>query len=147
MLVRLGNPFRTIDSFFNTTDSFERLFDTFFNDSTRFISNDGRILRTSIEDKKDHYLMLVEVPGCSKDDIKLSVKENVVNISVKRKPDTLDDKTKYIRSERVFGEFERSYQLPSEINIEKVEAEYKEGILKVILPKEEKALPKEITIK
>jgi len=146
MLVRLNNPFKTFESFFNTRDSIDRLFDSFFNDSTRYVNN-SRILRTSISDQKDSYLMYVEVPGCSKEDIKLSVKNDVITISAKREPEKIDEKTNVIRNERLFGEFERSFQLPSEVKVDKVEAEFKDGLLKVVLPKEDKALPKEITIK
>ena len=146
MLVRVGNPINTIQNFFNAGDYFDRLFDSFFNDSTTQ-ANDSRIMRTSITDQKDHYLMLVEIPGCAKENIKISVKSDIVTISAKRDPEKLDEKTSVIRSERLFGEFQRSFQLPAEVKADKVEAEYKDGILKILLPKEEKALPKEITIK
>jgi len=147
MLVRFSNPYKNLSDYFSTRNNFDQLLDSFFNDSTCPCPSNDKILKSSIIDKEDSLLLFVEAPGFTKENIKLGLNEDVITVSAERKADTLNENSRWILSERAYGNYSRSFQLPSKINSANVEAEYKDGILKVILPKAEKILPKDIDIK
>lgn len=98
------------------------------------------------EDDKE-YLVKAELPDIKKEDIKLSVHDNVLSISGERKYEKEEKGKKYHRVERAYGSFVRSFTLPEDADANKVAAECKDGILKVHLPKSEKAKPKSIEVK
>ena len=98
------------------------------------------------EDDKE-YLIKAEVPEMKKEDIKLSVHDDILTISGERKYEKEEKGKKYHRVERAYGSFTRSFTLPEDADGSKVNAEYKEGVLKVHLLKSEKAKPKAIEVK
>lgn len=98
------------------------------------------------EDDKE-YLIKAELPEVKKEDVKLTVQDNVLSISGERKYEKEEKDKKYHRVERAYGSFLRSFTLPDDAEGSKVAAEYKDGILKVHLPKSEKAKPKSIEVK
>lgn len=98
------------------------------------------------EDEKE-YLVKAELPDIKKEDIKLSVHDNVLSISGERKYEKEEKGKKYHRVERAYGSFLRSFTLPDDADASKIAAESKDGILKVHLPKSEKAKPKSIEVK
>lgn len=98
------------------------------------------------EDEKE-YLVKAELPEIKKEDVKLTVQDDVLCISGERKYEKEEKGKKYHRMERAYGSFMRSFTLPEDADSSKVAAEYKDGILKVHLPKSEKAKPKSIEVK
>lgn len=98
------------------------------------------------EDDKE-YLIKAELPEVKKEDVKLNIHEDVLAISGERKYEKEEKGKKYHRVERAYGSFVRSFTLPEDADAAKVAAEYKDGILKVHLPKSEKAKPKSIEVK
>ena len=88
------------------------------------------------EDDKE-YLIKAELPEVKKEDVKLAVHDNVLTITGERKYEKEETNKKYHRVERVYGSFTRSFMLP----------DFKDGVLKVHLPKSQKAKPKSIEIK
>lgn len=98
----------------------------------------------NIYENKDEYMVVVRIPGVSKEDIKLTTKENSLSISGERKK--VDDKSKYYLNERFTGTFERNFMFDEKINSSKITADLKDGMLLVKLPKAEEAKPKEISI-
>ena len=98
------------------------------------------------EDDKE-YTIKVELPGVNKEDVRVSVEGGVLSISGERKAEKEDTNKKYHRIERTYGSFARSFTLPEGAASDKVSAEFKDGILKVHLPKDEKAKPKSIDVK
>jgi HSP20 family protein len=102
--------------------------------------------RVDIVDDKDSVNINVELPGMKKDDIKVTIDENILTIAGERKHESEQKDRNYIRTERLFGSFSRSFTLPDDINSEKIMADYKDGILAVNLAKVEKPEPKEITV-
>ena len=98
------------------------------------------------EDDKE-YLIKADLPDVKKEDIKLTVQDEVMTISGERKYEKEEKGKKYHRVERAYGSFVRSFTLPEDADGSKVSAEYKEGVLKVHLPKSEKAKPKSIEVK
>ena len=98
------------------------------------------------EDEKE-YVVKAEIPEMNKEDIKLNVHDDVLTISGERKYEKEEKGKKYHRIERAYGSFLRSFTLPEDADGSKVSAEYKDGVLKVHLPKLEKAKPKAIEVK
>ncbi|MBI5855077.1 MAG: Hsp20/alpha crystallin family protein [Nitrospirae bacterium] len=98
------------------------------------------------EDEKE-YLIKAELPEVKKEDVKLTVQDEVLSISGERKYEKEEKGKKYHRVERAYGSFVRSFTLPEDADGTKVAAEYKDGVLKVHLPKSEKAKPKSIEVK
>jgi HSP20 family protein len=82
-----------------------------------------------------------------KEEIKINVHEDVLSISGERKYEKEETGKKYHRVERAYGSFVRSFTLPEDADGSKINAEYKEGVLKIHLPKSEKAKPKAIEVK
>ncbi len=100
-----------------------------------------------IEENDKEYVIKAELPEMKKEDIKVSVEDDVLCISGERKHEKEEKGKKYHRVERSYGCFERSFTLPDDADGTKVTAEYKDGVLKVHLPKSEKAKPKAIEVK
>lgn len=98
------------------------------------------------EDEKE-YVIKAELPEVKKEDVKLTVQDNVLAISGERKYEKEEKDKKYHRVERAYGSFLRSFTLPEDADGSKVAAEYKDGLLKVHLPKAERAKPKSIEVK
>ena len=98
------------------------------------------------EDEKE-YLIKAELPETKKENVRLTVENDVLAISGERKFEKEEKGKKYHRIERAYGSFVRSFSLPEDSDGSKVSADYKEGVLYVHLPKSEKAKPKAIEIK
>ena len=98
------------------------------------------------EDEKE-YLIKADLPEVKKEDVKLTVQDDVMSISGERKYEKEEKGKKYHRVERAYGSFMRSFTLPEDADGSKVSAEYKDGVLNVHLPKSEKAKPKSIEVK
>jgi len=94
---------------------------------------------------KDNVVATIELPGMRKDDIDISLHEDVLTISGERKLETKES-DKAERTERFTGTFRRSISLPTRVDASKVSATYKDGILTVTLPKAEEAKPKQIQV-
>ena len=91
----------------------------------------------------------MELPGMTKEDVKISIENNVLSINGIKKQEKKTEETNLIVNEIYFGEFSRTFNLSNDIKIDSIDAEYKDGILNITLPKVEEAKPivKEISIK
>jgi len=98
------------------------------------------------EDDKE-YLIKAELPEVKKEDVKVNVENGVLTITGERKYEHEEKTKKQHRIERSYGRFERSFVLPDEADGAKVSAEFKDGVLKVHLPKSPSARPKSVEIK
>jgi HSP20 family protein len=99
-----------------------------------------------IEDDKE-WLVKADLPEVNKDDVKVTVENGVLTITGERKFEKEEKNKKYHRVEREYGTFLRSFALPDAADGDKVAAEFKNGVLQVHLPKNEKAKPKAIDVK
>eukprot|EP00775_Hariotina_reticulata_P005766 gene5766-6006_t len=101
-------------------------------------------LATDIEESDKAFIITADVPGMSKDNIKLQVLENTLTISGERNEETREegDKDKPARYERRFGSFSRSFTLPKNVDVEGISANAKDGVLTVTIPKVEEEKPK-----
>ena len=99
--------------------------------------------RMDISEDEKHVYIEAEIPGVEKKDLKISVQDNVLTISGEKKKEEEKKGKNYYRSERVYGSFTRSMTLPEDVNVEKVDAKFEEGILKITLEKLEQKPVKE----
>lgn len=127
------------------------LFDDFFDDSF-FTRKEKNMMRTDIREKGDKYIIDIDLPGFDKENIDLSLNDGYLEISAKvDREDKSDDDEKFVRQERFYGQCSRSFYVGDAIEEEDINAEFKNGILKIEIPKkdETKKLPesKRIEIK
>ena len=99
-----------------------------------------------VTEEKDDYIVRLELPGVNKEDVKLSLEAGTLTISGERKNETKTEHTEVYHSERFYGRFQRTINLPETVAANKVKAAYKDGVLTVTLPKSEEAKPKQIDI-
>lgn len=126
---------------------FDRLFDDWGSPVPRGLrSESGFFPACDIEEGEGHYLLTLEVAGIKKDDIKLEVNDGVLTISGERQYENKKGQEAHWYSERRFGKFQRSFALPAGADAARVEANYQDGILRVLLPKAETAKPRQIKI-
>lgn len=121
-----------------------RLFTNFWNDEPSTMNWSPSV---DIAEGKDEFTVKVELPGIDKKDVKVTVQDNVLIIQGEKKQESETTEKNYHRIERSFGSFARSFRLPSLVKAEKIEAQYKDGILTIVLPKSEEAKAKEIEVK
>jgi len=89
------------------------------------------------EDEKS-ILINVELPGVSKESVKLSIQDDILTIKGEKKNDREDEKINYYRSERLFGAFSRSIELPVEVDVDNIGAKFENGVLSIELAKVQK---------
>jgi len=102
--------------------------------------------RTDLQETDDHYIIEVDLPGMAKENISINIKDNVLTIEGERKEEAKEEGSGYLRSERTFGTFKRSFSLPAAIVEGKIKASFKNGVLTVNVPKAEKSKKKNVTI-
>ena len=133
--VRRNNSLSAFDPF-RELDELERAF--FGN------SNESKLaaFSTNIKDKGDHYELEADLPGVEKDDIKIDLTDNVLTISAERHSEyeENDKKHNYVRCERSYGSYQRSFDTTG-IDTDHIEAEFKNGVLKLELPKIKETKP------
>ena len=113
------------------------LFDNFFRDDDFFTKKQNSLMKTDVKEKKDEYEIKIDMPGFEKEDINLSLKNGYLEISAKTSKEDNEEEEKYVRRERFFGECSRSFYVGDDITEEDIEAEFKNGILKIDVPKKE----------
>lgn len=94
----------------------------------------------------DEIVVKAELPGIKKEDVKLTIENNILTLRGERKFEAETKKENYFRVEQSYGEFSRSFTLPVSIDFKNVTADFKDGVLKVKLPKREEAKPKAIEV-
>jgi HSP20 family protein len=100
-----------------------------------------------VSEEENNYLLNVELPGVEKKDVKITVSDGVLRIKGDKKQTLEQKEDKFQRIERCFGSFERSFTLPAAVRSDKIEADFKNGVLTISIPKEEEAKPKEIEVR
>lgn len=148
-LIRYQTPtlsnWTSFDRLASLRDEMDRLFDfTFPSRDTGLFSGWSPAL--DLYDNKDAFVVSVELPGMKKEEIDLSLQEGVLTISGERRHEKENKEGQTFRSERYFGKFQRSVNLPTMVDANKVKASYKDGILTVHLPKAEEAKPRQIEV-
>ena len=146
MALARWSPYRDMMS---VRDEMNRLFNEFFG---RGGSEEGTWASGAWTPPVDIYetdealVLKAELPGFSKDDIGIELKENTLVIKGERKREDDMKEGNYHRVERAYGAFQRSFLLPTTVDQERVQASYKDGILELRLPKVPAAQPKRIAV-
>ncbi len=97
-------------------------------------------------DNGDKIVIKAELPGLDKKDISVDLKERVLTLSGERNYDNEVKEENYYRRERASGKFKRVFSLPSDVDSDKIKADFKDGVLKIEIPKPEAQKPKQIAI-
>jgi HSP20 family protein len=142
------NPLRELEDFQN------RILSAFNPASSRRGSNGQESLTMAewtpvvdIAENDEHYVITAELPDVKKEDVKVTMQNNILTITGERKFEEEERNKKWHRVERSYGSFARSFALPDDGNAAKVNAEFKDGMLTVRVAKSEVARPKEIEVK
>ena len=126
---------------YNNQNPFE-LFDPFFNDFFGLDRNAkyNEVMKTDIIDHEDSYEMKIDLPEIKKEDIKMSLDDGYLTIEAKIEKNT-DENNKYIRKERYYGEYKRSYYIGDQIHEEDIDAKLNDGVLTLNIKKKEVKAP------
>ncbi len=100
-----------------------------------------------IYEDEDKIVIEADIPGVKKEDIKISVEDNILTIKAEKKKEEKAEEKDIVYEEIAYGLYAREIDLPHTVDTEKIEAEYKDGVLKISLPKKEEVKPKQIEIK
>ena len=137
-------PHRNVVSFAN---EFDRFFSDVFGDVAKPARSIGWQPQVDVSEDKDNYYAQFELPGLRKDDISIGVEDGVLTVTGEKKAEKKDEGVNYHRVERSYGTFSRAFSLGDNIDIDKIDATFRDGVLKLTLPKAEKARRKEIDVK
>lgn len=137
-------------------DRFDRMFDRmlarFFRDGERYFEGldwwrERWVPAMEVSETSDAYIVRVELPGVKTEDIEVTLQNDTLTIRGKRErsEERKDETIHFV--ERSYGEFVRSLRIPNDVNVDAVEASYKDGVLEVRLPKSEESRPRRIEVK
>lgn len=101
---------------------------------------------TDISETPDHLSVRLEIPGLSREDVKISVENNVLMVRGEKKQETMGEDETFFRTERSYGTFERSFTLPSHYDADHVRASMENGVLTIQIPRREEARAREVQI-
>jgi HSP20 family protein len=133
-------------------DRFGRMFEDAFNDMLRPYGDTGTAGRTwlppvDIRETEDKLALALDLPGLRKEDVNITLENNVLNVSGERRFEADAKNDTFHRLERAYGTFTRSFTLGPTVQTDKVEADFKDGVLVITLPKVEASKPRRIDIK
>ena len=135
---------KTVSSYDALPNIFERMIDdNFFFD----YDNNNWTPSVDINESNDSFMIKADLPGIKKSDIEVRVEENSLMISAKRDIDKSNTNEKYHYRERRSGTFSRSFKLTKSVKEEKITANFENGVLSIIVPKTEDAIPSNRLIK
>jgi len=143
------NPFGRNMSIRNHMDNlFSDFFnpELFINECTECTVGGSWNPTVDVYEEKDEIIVKAELPGVDKKDIHVDVDRGVLNLKGERKHEEEVKEENFYRKESAYGKFERSFKLPGGTDFDKITADFKDGILKVRVPKTEEKKPKQITI-
>lgn len=150
-LIRYHTPenltWPTLDRWANLQDEINSLFESPLRanpDQTQLFN--GWTPALDLYQNNDNVVAVIELPGMRKEDIEISLQDGMLTISGERKDENKNGEKNAARTECFVGKFRRSITLPAQVDANKVNASYQDGILTVTLPKAEEAKPKKIQV-
>jgi len=137
-------PNRTLRDLQREVDS---IFDQFFG-RDRGDSDTSAVWapRTDLSETDDAFSIRMDVPGMTKDDININLQNNTLTVSGERSSERTEEDEEFVRVERAFGTFHRTFTLPDAVDQENIEAAYDEGVLTIHVPKTEESTRRQIEI-
>ena len=135
---------------FRDFENLDRGFNAILNAASRAVDSEGSrgswMPAVDIFEKGTDLVIRAELPGISKDEIEIELENSTLMLSGERKQDIEREQGKSFRSERTYGAFKRSFNLPSTVDAGRISATHKDGVLEIVLPKMEQAKPKRVKI-
>ena len=147
MTIVKWDPFRNVAAL---QDRINRIFDESFSrtaDLDDDISMSAWKPLVDIYETDEAIILKAELPGIKKEDVSVEVKDNVLTLKGVRTEEKEIKEKNYYRKERAFGTFNRTFNLQHRIQPDKIKARFKDGVLKIEIPKPEEEKPKQITVK
>ncbi len=136
-------PNRTLRTLQREVDS---LFDQFFNRSSDGSPSAVWSPRTDMVETDDDFRLRLDVPGMTKEDITINLQDRTLTVSGDRSSERTDEGEEFVRVERAFGTFHRTFTLPDAVDADHIEATYKDGVLTITIPKTEESMRRQIEI-
>lgn len=134
----------------NLQREIDRVFDSFFpmrrTEEPEESSKAVWAPRVDLSETDDLYRIELDVPGMTRDDIHISYQDNQLTVSGERHEEETEEGSEYVRVERSFGHFYRSFRLPKTVNADDIQANYNNGVLTIEVPKAEESKPHRIEI-
>lgn len=134
----------------NWASEMNRMFDEFLGYSPRLATWSAWTPAADLFETSDEFVLEMELPGFDNEDIEVTVERGILTVTGRRTAESEADngeRVNYHVRERSFERFSRSFSLPQSVNADDVDAQYKNGILRVTLPKVAEAKPRQITVK
>lgn len=133
-------------SLLKSGEIFPTAFENFYNPINDWFTNGNfwgkmsKVPAVNVTDSNDKYMVSLAVPGLKKEDFRIDVEGNMLTISCEKEESKEEKNEKFTRKEFNYSSFSRSFDLPEEVNKEKIDAVYQDGVLKMTLPKKEAAM-------
>ena len=141
--------FNPVRDMFSVRNRMNHIFNDFFypinRDEVEFSMGSWNPV-VDVYDNDDSIVIKAELPGIDKEGIEIDVKDRVLTLKGERSSESEVKDDNYYRRERSFGKFERAFTLPADVDPDKIKADYKDGVLKIDIPKPEEKKPRQITI-
>ncbi len=125
---------------------FEQTIRRFYPEGEEVVERRSWAPEVDIHETEDSFVVKADLPGISKEDIQIDLKDSTLTLKGEKKFEDKISKDNYIRVERSYGTFVRSFMLPKNVDAEKIKAKYKDGVLELTLPKKEEVKPKQIKV-
>lgn len=141
-------PWRPFRELTTLREEMDQLWNRFFGEWPSMEPSRGEWAPSlDVSETKDNIVVKAEVPGMDAKDIDISLANDALTVKGEKKQEKEEKDENYHRVERSYGGFSRSVRLPKDVQSDKIKASYKNGVLKITLPKSEEAKKKEIKIK
>lgn len=140
------DPWSLLDRFQRELNQYTLGSDLVESDNSNVVTSHWRPA-VDIKEEADRFVIRADIPGVDPKDIEITMEGGMLTIKGERKSEKRDEGEGYKRVERVSGSFYRRFSLPDTADAERIEAKGKNGVLEVILPKQEKVQPRRITVK
>lgn len=141
---------RNTSSVSSLQNEIDRVFDRFFPDRDQEgdTTSPQTVWRPRMDliETDEAYRLHLDMPGMSKDDLTISYQDNELTVSGERTSDRREEGEEYVRVERSFGHFRRSFTLPNSVEADNIQAAYDDGVLTLTVPKTETEKPRQIEI-
>ncbi|MEZ4548454.1 MAG: Hsp20/alpha crystallin family protein [Thermodesulfobacteriota bacterium] len=134
MRLRVWEPFRRVAPFYADFDKLANEAEGTWHPSV------------DISENENAFVLKAELPGVNREDINIDINNKTLTLKGEKKFEEKTEKENYVRVERSYGSFSRTFALSDKVDTENVKASYKDGVLEVTLPKKEEAKPKEIKV-
>ncbi len=146
LITRRSYPASPFASLLNLSRDFDRLLETPWTSLPRDGFQGDFLPAMELHEDNDTFTVSLELPGVDKKDVSITFQDNVLTVSGERKQEREVKENEVLRSERYYGRFERQISLGQPVMADKVKAAYKDGVLRITLPKAAEAKAKTIDI-